>query len=208
MGRLRSKCCINVPEATNDFLHAISVETARMSYPASMTRGKNPPLVGSGNVTVKKRIESYFRRLFPINDIWTSRISDYDRWHEEQTTKMGNFLRRHNLIGPGRCSSGIAAKFLNTYMHQLMKYEQARYLYEDIHLPLDQKIFTRLSRVRANSLEQIEQRLKQSPYTFNYPAYMEVQIALKHLVDELNHRANAEFVFNSRVELNWLWAQE
>jgi len=195
------------PVTVEEILLEIAKETARMSYPANMSRGKNPPVVSNGENKPKARIEKYFTALFPLPDIWHKRIGDYDTWHQEQAIALGNYLRRHRHIGEDRISTGVAVKFLDTYMHQLMKYEQARYLWSKLHLPLDQKIFNRLKKIELRSLTAIKDLLKKSPYKLNYAAHSEIQLALARLVKELNKRKEAEYKIGSRVELNWLWSK-
>jgi hypothetical protein len=105
-------------------------------------------------------------------------------------------------------AQAVAAKFLNTFMHQLMKYEPCRTLWKALHLPLDARVFAALRPLPAASLSSIRSELALSPYTLNYASYLRVQRALLDLVNELNRRPGAEFRMSSRIELNWLWVYE
>ena len=207
MTKKRIRKPISIPVLASEYLRNIAIESARMSYPASMTRGENPPLKqADGKDTVKLEIERYFADLFPIVDIWDTQVRDFDRWHKKVTKHLSGFIRRNACVGKGRKTTGLATKFLNTFLYQLAKYPSAQFLYEDLHLPLDRKIFTRLARVDAEALAEVEGLLRKSPYTFNYTDYMKVQRALRQLTLMLNDRRDAEYDIQSNVEFNWLWA--
>jgi hypothetical protein len=104
-------------------LKAVAQETARMSYP-----GRMGGVVKAGT---KKVVEQYFIVDFPIQDIWDKAglISrTFDRWHEKRVHELGRHIRRRGLVKKkSDLGEALAAKFLNTYMHQLMKYEQCRF---------------------------------------------------------------------------------
>lgn len=198
---------MHFPVTVGEIQLEIARETARMSYPASMSRGKNPPLVSNGEKKPKVSIEKYFIGRFPLADIFNGSIGDYDEWHRAQAIALGNLLKRHQHIGKERDSRGVAVKFINTYMHQLMKYEHARYLWSKLHLPLDQKIFNQLKKIDLNSLATVRDLLRQSPYKLNYASHLKIQAALTSLAKELNMRKEAEYQIGSRIELNWLWSK-
>jgi len=198
---------MEIPATFEDMLPMIALETARMSFPSSMSRGKNAPMVSNGEFTPKKVVENYFKRAFPIKEALSPNKLPFDEWHKVQTIKFGNYLYRYKVIGAGRNSRGLAVKFLNTYMHQLMKYAEARHNWSALHLPLDQKIFNQLKNLDYESLDSVKDLLNRSPYKMGYPSYFKIQEALGKLIAELNSRNSASYSFTSRVQLNWLWSQ-
>lgn len=186
----------------DDLLQRIAVETARMSYPGSMSRGMKP-VVSQGT---KLSLEDYFREVFPIQEVWSSAASighQYDTWHRDRVDEIGSHI--DSLVSPHNIPASVAAKFLNTFMHQLMKYEQARPLFPYLHLPLDARVFTKLSRIKSQSLESFRELLRRSPYSIPYAHHEEIQIGLLRFIEELNARPRVGFRVVSRIELNFLW---
>lgn len=180
----------------------IARETARMSYPGSMSRGTKP-VVAKGT---KKALEEYFAVDFPLPQVWcqSSDIAiQFDQWH---TTRVDEIARTIQLwISTHNEPRSVAAKFLNTFMHQLMKYEPCRPLLPVLHLPLDARVFATLSKLHAQSLAPIQNLLSCSPYSLPYEDHIQVQRALLAFVNELNARPETEFIIRARIELNWLW---
>jgi len=99
----------------------------------------------------------------------------------------------------------VAAKFLNTFMHQLMKYDSCRPLLPVLHLPLDSRVFKTLSKVHSQSLTPVRNLLSCSPYSLPYEDHIKVQRALLDFMNELNARPKTEFKIKTRIEMNWLW---
>ena len=188
-------------------LKAVAQETARMSYP-----GRMGGVVMSGT---KKVVEDYFVADFPIQDIWNKAglISrTFDRWHEKRVHELGRRIRQGGLIKKKTdLGEAVAAKFLNTYMHQLMKYEQCRLLWDELHLPLDKRILVALSRLqrgmKSSALKRVSLILRKSPYSLTYDEYIQVQRALSDFITELNGRPRCQIRLRSRIELNLLWAE-
>jgi len=191
------------PETRQEYLQAIATETARMSYPGSMSRGKKP-VVSEGT---KRLLERYFAHRFPIAAVFssTSQVAKaFAPWHRARTYEIARAISRN--VASGNVSTGVAAKFLNTFMYQLMKYERARPLYPVLQLPLDARVFGQLRRIRSNALVAVAHLLDSSPYRLNYPSHVKVQTALRALINELNARPSAGFTIQSPIELNLLWA--
>src|SRR5262249_22494384 len=152
---------IGAPYALQDFLSRIAVETARMSYPGSMSRGQRP-VVSKG---AKAKLERSVAEQFPILEVW-NRAGEidhgYDAWHEQQSRAIAEWIKQS--IPPDRASVVISTKFLNTFMHQLMKYEPCRVLWHQLHLPLDKIVFDALFRLRPKSLSEVHSYFSRSPY--------------------------------------------
>ncbi len=193
------------PQTKSDFLRCIAIETARMSYPGSMGRGKKKVV----RKDTKKAIERYFANRFPISQVWNnaSQLAHrYDRWHAQRTAELANVISRYKGASENN-SKTIAAKFINTFMHQLMKYKPCRPLLKYLHLPLDRRVFQAL---RSRSLfyagkEDILPILRKPPYSVNYKEYMQVQNALWGVVNALNREHRHRVRFKSRLDLNWMW---
>jgi hypothetical protein len=193
---------MTIPFTRQDHLQRIAVETAKMSYPGSMSRGIRPVVSGG----TKAALQIYFEFAFPMANVWdTARTIalDYDTWHsarvDEIAHHIGPKVSAHNV------PESVAAKFLNTFMHQLMKYEEARPLFACLHLPLDARVFSQLLRIRSPSLAPLRTTFECSPYSLPYNEHGVIQDALTRYLAELNARPGAGFRLNSRIELNWLW---
>jgi hypothetical protein len=198
-----------VPITNAERLKCIALETAKMSYPGSMSRAKEKPVVAKGT---KKELQTYFASTFPLQEAWTptkTLISGYDKWHKSRVDEIVGAL--HGQIRSGNNPEAVAAKFLNTFMYQLMKYEACRALLPALHLPLDSRVFSAL-KIKKNfppsefpSLVPIREKLKSSPYLLKYDDYLVVQKAMSKLMKDLNKRPNVQFSIENRIELNWLW---
>jgi hypothetical protein len=194
-----------MPDPLTDtiLLEKITRETARMSFPGSMSRGKKQ-IVRKG---AKKALEEFFVTSFPMRALSSQaqEISQqYDQWHGRRAREIGGVLKLY-FGNPDNNPVVVGAKFLDTFMHQLMKYERCRPLWSQLHLALDQRIFDALRRLKSNALYPAREFLNKSPYAISYKNYVQIQNCLWELVHELNDRLTPEFKMKSRVELNWLW---
>jgi hypothetical protein len=193
---------MDAPITLKDLLQGVARETARMSYPGSMSRGTKPVVCGG----TKALLEEYFVNYFPLREVWlhSDRLASvYDRWHQARIEEIVGTLGTN--VSPHNDPSAVAAKFLNTFMHQLMKYEPCRPLWPALHLPLDTRVFSALSKLQYKALCSVQSLFAESPYRLTLPAYRRVQRALQALVKELNDRSAVDVRFSSRIELNWLW---
>jgi hypothetical protein len=203
-----------LPVTLNDYLERVARETAKMSWPGQMS-----PIL---HASTKGAVEGYFATSFlsEIQNLWDkpAAISDqaaFDDWHRRQVYRLGDFLQQGNHIKHERdgmptdyISMAIACKLLNTFMHQLMKYQGFRALWKYLHLVLDDVAFSRLSSLRYKSLSSVREILKNdNPYKIPYEKYALVQQQLLELVLEFNQQPNAQYRITSRIELNAaLWA--
>jgi hypothetical protein len=128
----------------------------------------------------------------------------YDQWHEQRAREIGDVLKLH-FGNPDNNPVVVGAKFLDTFMHQLMKYERCRPLWSQLHLALDRRIFDALRCLRSSALCPVREFLYKSPYAISYENYTQIQDCLWELIRELNDCLTPEFKMKSRVELNWLW---
>jgi len=205
------------PTTQEEYLKEVARETARMSYPGGMSRGEKRVLKKSAKTAIK----DFFVGIefdgikFDLNYLWDKRKSvanQYDDWHKEQAEKLNRVLKVKDKIG-NKENEGetIAAKLIDTFMYQLMKYEQFRFIWNKLHLPLDRKILGVLSKYEelpANIIKIIGQ-YKESPYKLPYEEYRQIQKALWKLVKKLNKDiTNNDFKLKSRIQLNLLWSSE
>ena len=105
----------------SEFLKQIAVETAKMSYPGGMSRGISP-IVKAGT---KAALQEYFENTFPIGKLWDEQLNEFNDWHKERVEEISKRLA-HKYYSKNRSANAISAKFLNTFMHQLMKYKKFR----------------------------------------------------------------------------------
>ena len=167
-----------------------------------MSRGKKPVVAER----TKARLEEHFVEKFPLADIWSSPNSvtgDFEDWHAAQVTACARAIK--GQVRSGNNPESVAAKFINTFLHQLTKYEEARSLVRFLHLPLDARVFGKLRSLKSQPLAGVKHHFKTSPYALDYSAHRDIQKALLDLLPELNERPHAEFKFKSRIQLNWLW---
>ncbi|MBM4295522.1 MAG: hypothetical protein FJ126_11570 [Deltaproteobacteria bacterium] len=187
------------PKTMTDLFSLIAKETARMSYPGKMNN-----LVKEG---MKKALEDYFAKIFPLGELWDNSndvVNNYDEWHRLRVKEIGGIVNNYNKVLTNN-PEAMGAKFLNTFMHQLMKYDKFRPLFKKLHLPLDRRVFNALKSLRVSSLTSINTLLKRPPYSINYEEYEIIQKVLWSLIKELNNRIGIEFKVESRIELNLLW---
>jgi hypothetical protein len=193
---------VPAPLTREEFLCRIAAETARMSYPGSMSRGKHP-VVRKGT---KLQLEKYYLTQFPIAQVWDKPlevVQSFDTWHETQSRTIAEWIKPS--VFPSYSSIAVSTKFLNTFLHQLMKYELCRPLWKALHLPLDRRVFDALKSLRPSSLSSVHSYFQQSPYKLDYEHYVAIQQCLSNYVAELNCRPGNGMSLTSRIELNWLW---
>lgn len=176
---------MSLPLTQAELLRCVAAETARMSYPGSMSRGAKP-IVGKGT---KADLEEYFVSRFPIEEVWCSAdtvANNYETWHHAQTKRAARAIVKN--VRSNNVPMSVAAKFLNTFMDQLTKYEEARPLVPVLHLPLDTRVFAKLRRFESPALAAVRKFFNGSPYALPYGAHLKVQQALRAFIDELNAR--------------------
>lgn len=199
-----------LPLKLEERLKGIARETARMSRPGHMS-----PILKKKTMDI---VKDYFSDQFipRLRDIWSTKSKiEYYNWHKQRVNEISGILKKRELIkeldknnAPTNYKSkAVACKLLDTFMHQLMKYEECRYLYNDLHLVLDRGVFGNLRRLvkSYSSLEPIKLILKRNPYTITYEEYMEIEEQLWQFIDELNRKIpKAKDRICSRIELNSL----
>ncbi len=82
---------MNLPTTKIEYLEKIARETARMSYPGSMSRGTKP-VVKKG---AKKALEEHFAVNFPLSDVWnhSSKIAlQFDDWHTKRVNEIAQAM--------------------------------------------------------------------------------------------------------------------
>ncbi|MFH1371227.1 MAG: hypothetical protein ABII09_08090 [Planctomycetota bacterium] len=184
-----------------EYLEAIAKETAKMSYPGHMN-----PIVEEGT---KVKLEEYFVSNFPIEELWDGKsiaYTDYEKWHEKQTKMISENVVRDMLKEKEEPyhKDAVSAKFLNTFMHQLMKREKFRGLYKHLHLTLDNGVLKK---------ECVRQRLESNitnAYKMNYETYKSIQEGLRDVLKDYNKKLEGTGIkLRSRIDLNAvLWALE
>ena len=169
----------------------------------------------------KSKVERYFQSKFPIESLWNRSLTNgntFDEWHKKRVEDLDKIIKNHinqPKNGTKRVAYAISAKLLNTFMHQLMKYKEFRYLYKYLHLPLDGQVFKNLARElkeienpqSLKELRDLAQEYKNQAYTLNYDKYKKIQEKLNCLQKYLNKVLKSEGIkLESRVELNCiLW---
>jgi len=185
-----------------EFLQHIVSETARMSYPGRFSG----PLLRGG---AKQAIFIHFQNTFPQRLLM--QIENYDAWHINEVNQLSQLIEEENYRQDNNDSSFVlSAKLVNTFMHQLMKYDRFRYLYKDLHLPLDRTVFQRLCRAEndhneLHHLREIVRPFAMYPYRFGAETYKQIQEQLWGLVHYFNANVLSENCqIYSRIDLNCL----
>ena len=198
-----------------EFLEHIAKETARMSSPGSfygrVLRDKK----------TKEKVTNFFIEIFPIKGLWNHKLQsrNYKNWHKRRISDLGTIINGHIKPLPKKSpktSFSIAAKLLDTFMYQLMKYERFRYLYKALYLPLDRGALSQLSRKTIKGVEvpkklnSIATHYWDNPYSIPLKQYMNIQKELIELLIELLKRFNNNLPkdcrLRARIELNCiLW---
>jgi hypothetical protein len=192
----------------------IATETAKMSYPGAMSMQAYDKQIVRGGT--KKELSKYFQECPNINELWNKmKLKKYDEWHRKTTIAMSRKLKKE-YYNKSKESDAISAKFLNTFMHQLMKYERFRYLYEKLHLPLDGQVFRQLSKkaiviqkgIEIPITDELQEIAKNNKaYKINYKQYMQIQdLLLEELIPEFKKHLPKRCQLESRIDLNaFLW---
>ena len=163
--------------------------------------------------TTKTEIEHFFVSSFPMQDVWdnaSKTANTFDKWHKHQvqaiSERLDGRMRREDYI-----ATAIAAKFLNTFLHQLMKYGKCRSLWKHLHLPLDRIVFDELKALsrRSVALKPVASLFDKSPYSITPKEYRRIQISLKNYMNELNGQPAFQPALTSRIEFNAvLWSRK
>jgi hypothetical protein len=195
-----------------DWLTRVSVETARMSYPTSMSRGTVPLVIGN----TKKALEKYFDESGFVKNLLElqkggPKQEQYDEWHTKRICEIGDLLVSKKLLCDAKTKFGVGAKFVDTYMHQLMKFEMCRSFWKLLFLPIDRKVCRFLNKskdVFSQRVQVIVDKYKnESPYFITEEEYSEIQKSLWIIIDEINKNLNEKYTLTSRIELNCImWA--
>jgi hypothetical protein len=193
------------PDKLKDYLKSLARETARMSYPGHMN-----PVVGAGT---KKEVEHYFAGHFPMEDVWCNSrqiVRKFDKWHKERVREIAKCVNANKKRQTDR-SEAIAAKFLNTFLYQLMKHGPCRPLWGRLHLPIDKRVLGELNRLshlkNGRALKKLDRDFVRKPYALPYSKYFKIQSVLLEYIKDLNRRPDCERELESRIELNLLWAK-
>jgi len=191
------------PASEKRRIEAMTRETARMSYPSSMSRGRRPLVKGG----TKKAVEQSFVDFSHVQKMLAGSIKphQYGAWHRAVSEQLASSLG--SKICRKTTREGVANKLLDTFMHQAMKYEAVRSNWPMLYLPLDRVVFNCLRSVDSKAVARVHVELTKNSYELTYDEYLNVQKALTAWCKELNARPGMTFRVRSRIELNWIWAQ-
>ena len=186
-----------------EFLRHIVRETARMSYPGRFG--------GKLRGGAKKAIQSHFEKVYP--DELQAQIENYDAWHKDLVDQLSQVIEEGNYRQDENDTSfALSVKLVNTFMHQLMKYDRFRYFYKKIHLPLDKSVFVSIYRIipkhdrtELHSLRELVRPHRKRSYEFGENEYKEIQEKLWIMIKYFNEVVlpkNCQIC--SRIDLNCL----
>jgi len=183
------------------FLQHVVSETARMSYPGRFG--------GKLRARAKSAIQGHFEERYPV--MLRAQINNYDRWHRNRVVCISRVIEEGNYKQDNNDTYfALSAKLLNTFMHQLIKYDRFRYLYKSLHLPLDRTVFHCLCKVENDHnelrhLRELIEPLAMYAYRFDAETYTQIQEELWQVVNHFNTNVlpkNCQIY--SRIDLNCL----
>ena len=170
------------------------LETARASYPGGMSM--------YGNGVVKAGTKKNVSNFFISDKFFVPNKSTFKKDHE----KLCKELSKKFDLNPQRNDLNkvtVAAKFIDTFLYQLMKFQEYRNLWGDLYLIIDRRIISRLKRCGDEKLKKFLESYPGSPYEANYTEYLKLQ----HALNAYLQRINSDLI-KSRIELNFLWATD
>jgi len=184
-----------------EFLRHIVRETARMSYPGRFG--------GKLRGGAKEAIQEHFENVYPGK--LQAQIANYEVWHKKRVNQLSHVIKKGNYRQDENDTSfALSAKLVNTFMHQLMKYDRFRYLYKSLHLPLDRTVFQRLCRAEndhneLHHLRELVRPFTMHAYRFGAETYAQIQEELWGVVNYFNANVLPENCqIYSRIDLNCL----
>ena len=137
----------------------------------------------------------------------------FDEWHKIQSHHLAQHLETKNLIkfmnNDHYKPEAIACKLLNTFLHQLMKYNECKHTWCYLHLVIDNKAFDNLKRLKNTykSINAISSTLSKNPYELTYNEYMAFQNHMLTFMNEKKEKCDMDVSLDSRIKLNQiLWA--
>jgi len=195
----------------SSFLKGVIRESAKIGFPGRMAGGRGP-LVGQ----IKKRtIEFFLKQTFEDFKSGRPRPSRYRAWHEKLSNRFANGLQDGSLgvqVRKKKSPFAIGAKFVDTFIHQLIRYPEYSKLYPAIYLPLDRKVTPHLRKnLTANDLLPRGGRLSKclnadKIYELEREDYYFIQAQLSELTQRIAIKIGRPNM--ARIELNILWAVE
>lgn len=182
-----------LPNNKEELKKAKFLETARAAYPGGMSMYGNG-IVEAGN----KKVVSLF---FISNSFSIPRFENFQQDHAE----ICKLLSKVILLNPKRKKlkeETVAAKFLDTFLYQLMKFEEYRNLWPKLHLIIDDRILKKLKQLKDEDLLQFLKSFPKSAYEADYSQYLGLQEKIQQFLEY----TNSDF-FRNKIDLNFLWAQ-
>jgi len=187
---------------------AIKRETAKMAWPGHME-----PILKKGT---KSDVEIFFAAKVNLACLLKKNIKQtgLDDWHSATVNCLADRLTKH--INPRRESppysaQAVAAKLVNVFLHQLIKYKPFAHLYPYLHLPLDSQVWPEIKKAITSERRcQLKTILEKNPYTLSYDdEYIKIQKILWEVLDSLFTNDVLLQYGRSRILLNsTLWAGE
>lgn len=205
------KCTMQKTSYISHILIAIIEETVRMGTPGQYYG----PVVSGGGM--KQDVIHCFKNEFPIDTLLNKRFTEdqYKRMHKDMVEKLYRVINNNirQLEGHNRKAFPICAKLVDTFMHQLIKYEQFRHLYKNLFLPLDGQVFKKFShgsildRAVEFPQEIIGIAKRMGAYEISSSQYYKIQNHLLVVLTDFNTKMPKRFKLKARIQLNavlWL----
>lgn len=165
---------------------SITRESAKMSWPGHMH-----PMLQAG---AKNKVEKFWLNNVDLRELQgISTQNGYDRWHEKTTCSLAEWMETNRVLrrrtrvavrndpdGREYSASAIAAKLIDTFVHQLSKHPPFHGLYLYLHLPYDEVVRGRLCGIARRmamleDLAELSEIPARNAYTLGYHEYSRIQ---------------------------------
>ncbi|HMC84314.1 MAG TPA: hypothetical protein VKI61_02270 [Chitinophagaceae bacterium] len=192
------------------YLIIFAQETARMSYPGGMSRGKKQ-IVKEG----AKKIIQLFLSEIDLSKFWKKKtsISQYKKWHSHHSNDLSRKLTGH-LGNKNNNAQTVASKFLETFMQLLLRKREFESLRSVLYLPIDSVLVNKLKgkkfkNFKSKYFEDIKRHLRnKTAYELDYETYVNIQHSLMPFLIDLNRALATKFKLKNRIDLNILWSMK
>jgi hypothetical protein len=183
-----------LPQSENELRKCKFRETARASYPGGMSMFKTGIVIARN----KQQVSDFF-----VSDVFF--VPEVEAFKSHHGKLCDRLSQKINLnIGRTELKRvTVAAKFIDTFLYHLMKFEEYRKLWTVLHLIVDSRLIRKLKKYGDKSLIAFLKNYPNSPYEASYSQYLELQDYL----DEYIRGLNSPFIKN-KIELNFLWAEK
>lgn len=180
-----------LPTTKKDFRLLRLKEAAKAGYPGGMTRGKT-------RIVIKKNKEQVIN-FFGAGEFKIPLQRTFEDDHKKICSELSKILKL-NPIRKQLNKETVAAKFVDTFLYQLTKFDEYYYLSKKLNLIIDNRVITKLRKISDNELKIFLDSYPNSVYEATYHQYQDLQIQITEFIQ----RSKNPFILK-KIDLNILW---